>query len=108
MEADCTPTNETKKAVNWKIGLKKMENTPLVSSKFSHSIDVRRCTTGFGGASNDHSWICSFSIRNFNTLESLISFTQTKIDYIVVERFYLEKVCEQFAHNQNIDILISI
>lgn len=49
-----------------------------------------------------------FSIRNFNTLESLISFTQTKIDYIVVERFYLEKVCEQFAHNQNIDILISI
>lgn len=49
-----------------------------------------------------------FSIKNFNTLESLISFTQTKIEYIVVDRHYLEKVCEQFAHNQNIDILISI
>ena len=48
-----------------------------------------------------------FSIRNFNTLESLIALNKENSDYIVVDRFYLEKVCEQFAHNQNIDILIS-
>ena len=48
-----------------------------------------------------------FSIRNFNTLESLITLNKENRDYIAVARFYLEKVCEQFAHNQNIDILIA-
>ena len=49
-----------------------------------------------------------FSIRNFNTLESLIALNKENSDYIVVDRFYLEKICEQFAHHNNIDILISI
>ncbi len=48
-----------------------------------------------------------FSLKSFNTLESLISFTQTKIEHIVVYSRYNREICQQFAHNQNIDILIS-
>ena len=54
-----------------------------------------------------------FSIKNFNTLESLIAFTKAKTNkvssnYVIVGSKYSREICEQFAHNQNIDILISI
>ena len=56
-----------------------------------------------------YSITCAFSIKNYNTVLNLLDATKhhREKEVVVVDRFYLEKVCEQFAHNQNIDILIS-
>lgn len=49
----------------------------------------------------------SFSEVNFDTLLNLESILHTSRSLKVVTNNYDREVCEQFAHNQNIDILIS-
>ena len=49
----------------------------------------------------------SFSEVNFDTLLNLESILHTSRSIKVVTNNYNREVCEQFAHNQNIDILIS-
>ena len=51
-----------------------------------------------------------FSPKNYNTVLSLLDSTlnHRKKEAVVVTDCYDREVCEQFVHNQNIDILISI
>lgn len=51
-----------------------------------------------------------FSPKNYNTALNLLNATlnHRKKEAVVVTDCYDREVCEQFAHNQNIDILISI
>lgn len=50
----------------------------------------------------------SFSEVNFDTLLNLESILHTSRSIKVVTNNYNREICQQFAHNQNIDILISI
>ena len=49
-----------------------------------------------------------FSEVNFDTLLNLESILHTSRSIKVVTNNYNREICQQFAHNQNIDILISI
>ena len=49
----------------------------------------------------------SFSEVNFDTLLNLESILHTSRSIKVVTNSYNREICQQFAHNQNIDILIS-
>lgn len=49
----------------------------------------------------------SFSEVNFDTLLNLESILHTSRSIKVVTNNYNREICQQFAHNQNIDILIS-
>ena len=49
----------------------------------------------------------SFSEVNFDTLLNLESILHTSRSINIVANIYNREICQQFAHNQNIDILIS-
>ena len=49
----------------------------------------------------------SFSEANFDTLLNLESILRTSRSINIVANIYNREICQQFAHNKNIDILIS-
>lgn len=62
--------------------------------------------------SSKYSITLPFTINKYNTLVCLLSaYTQevTELDtYMVVSSQYCKEICQEFAHHNNIDILISI
>ena len=65
-----------------------------IQNKYKHKSELYGITT-------------SFSEVNFDTLLNLESILHTSGSIKVVTNSYNREICEQFAHNQNIDILIS-
>lgn len=65
-----------------------------IKNKYKHKSELYSITTRFSEA-------------NFDTLLNLESILHTSRSIKVVTNSYNREICQQFAHNQNIDILIS-